>query len=346
MAAAQKVGCDLKSPFQSAQDAAASSAGTGKGAVAFRCARFKLLTFALLLTAAGALRADTFYLTIAGLGGEPEYEQRFTGWASELDKIFKSEPASQVTTLSGAQATRANIQARLGELAKQTKPEDHLVLLLIGHGSFDESDYKFNVPGPDITATELASLLDKIPAQQAVIDMTSASGGAIPILQKPRRILITATKAGTEKNATVFPRYFIEALRDPAADADKNEVITVLEAFRYAEGKTAKFYEELKRLATEHPLLEDVGKGEGVKAPTVENGEGMLAGRFALLHTGSAVAMAKDPEKQKMLKQKEDIEEKIDELKYRKASMPVAEYRQQLTKFLVDLAKTQEALDK
>jgi hypothetical protein len=318
MVAAQKVGCDLK----------------------------RFCYGALLLLTTGMLRADTFYVTIAGLGGEPEYEQRFTGWASDLDKIFKSEPASQVTTLSGAQATRAAIQTRLGELAKQTKADDHLVLLLIGHGSFDESDYKFNVPGPDITATELAALLDKIPAQQVVIDMTSASGGALPILQKPKRIVITATKAGTEKNATVFPRYFIEALHDPAADSDKNEVITALEAFRYAEGKTAKFYEDLKRLATEHALLEDAGKGEGVKAPTAENGEGLLAGRFALLHTGSAVAMAKDPEKQKLLKQKEALEEKIDELKYRKASMPVAEYREQLGKFLVDLAKTQEALDK
>jgi len=56
--------------------------------------------------------------------------------------------------------------------------------------------------------------------------------------------------------------------------------------------------------------------------------------------------MAKDPEKQKLLKDKEDIEQKIDELKYRKASMPVPEYRGQLTKYLLDLAKVQEALDK
>ena len=300
----------------------------------------------LLLAAGGALRADTFYLTVAGLGGEQEYEQRFTGWASELDKIFKSEPGAKVATISGAQATRANIQARLAEIAKQTKPDDHFVLLLIGHGTFDEADYKFNVPGPDLTAAELASMLDKIPAQQAVVDMTSASGGATPFLQKPKRVVITATKSGTEKNAVVFTRYFVEALRDPAADADKNEIITVLEAFRYAEGKTSKFYDELKRLATEHAVLEDTGKGDGVKAPSVENGQGLIAQRFALLHTGSAVAMAKDPAKQKLLKDKEDIEQKIDELKYRKASMSVADYRGQLAKLLLELAKTQEALDK
>ena len=147
---------------------------------------------ALLLAAGGLLRADTYYLTVAGLGGEQEYEQRFTGWASELDKILKSEPGAKVTTISGAQATRTAIQARLAEIAKQTKADDHFILLLIGHGTFDETDYKFNVPGPDLTATELASWLDKIPAQQAVIDMTSASGGATPVLQKPKRVVVTA----------------------------------------------------------------------------------------------------------------------------------------------------------
>ena len=320
MAAPKEVGCDLKA--------------------------FTWKSTLLLLAAAGVLRADTYYLTIAGLGGEQEYEQRFSGWASEIDKILKSEPGAKVTTLSGAQATRANIEARLNELAKQAKADDSLVVMLIGHGSFDESDYKFNIPGPDLTATELASLLDKIQAHELVINMTSASGGSIAVLQKPRRVVITATKSGTETNATVFARYFIEALRDPAADADKNEVITALEAFRYAEAKTAKFFEDLKRLATEHALLEDTGKGDGVKTPSVENGEGLTAGRFALLHTGSAQALAKDPEKQKLLKEKEQIEQAIDELKYRKASMAVAEYRQQSSKYLVDLAKTQEALDK
>ena len=43
-----------------------------------------------------------------------------------------------------------------------------------------------------------------------------------------------------EKNATVFGRYWVEALRDPAADVDKNETISALEAFQYAEKKTGE----------------------------------------------------------------------------------------------------------
>lgn len=307
----------------------------------------RIMKVALLAMAlASAMHAESFYLTVAGLGGEQEYEQRFTGWAKELEMILRGEPSAKIETLMGAQATRANIQAKLADFAKQAKADDNVIVFLIGHGGFDENDYKFNVPGPDVSATELAQWLDKIPAHQLIVNMTSASGGSIASLAKNKRVVITATKSGTERNAPVFARFWIEALRDPSADTDKNEVITALEAFRYAEAKTVKYYEEAKRLSTEHPLLEDAGKPEGVRIPSIENGEGLTAGRFAVLHTGSAVALAKDPEKQKLLKAKEEIEQKIDDLKYRKAALAVEDYRKQLAALLVELAKTQEALDK
>jgi hypothetical protein len=298
----------------------------------------------MLAVVAMAARAETYYLTVAGLGGEPEYEQRFAGWAADVDKLLKNEPSAKVETLSGKDATKVNIEAKLKTIAATAKAGDNFVLMLIGHGSYD-LDYKFNIPGPDISATELGALLDKIPAQQLIVNMTSASGGMIEKLQKPKRILVTATKAGTEKNATVFARYFIEGLRDVACDADKNDAISALEAFRYAEQKTSKFFEAQKRLATEHALIEDTGKGEGVKNPTPENGQGILANRFNLLHLGAVASYVNNPAKQKLLKQKEDLEAAIDELKYRKASMSVAEYRNQLQKYLLELAKTQEALD-
>jgi hypothetical protein len=301
----------------------------------------------LLIAVSAALRAETFYFTVAGLGGEPEYDARFSGWAKDLDKLLHQvEPQAKIKTLYGADATRANVEAYLHDLAKEAKPDDSVVLMLIGHGSFDEFDYKFNLPGPDLSATELAGLLDKIPAHQLIVNMTSASGGSIAALEKPKRVVITATKTGTEKNATVFPRYWIEGLRDPAADSDKNDIVTALEVFRYAEEKTAKFYETQKRLSTEHALIEDAGKGEGVKAPSAENGEGLTAGRFAILHLGATAVQSRDPAKLALLKQKEELEAQIDDLKYRKASMAVQEYRGQLQQLLIQLAQTQEALDK
>src|SRR5260370_26082018 len=132
----------------------------------------------LLAAIALTLRAENYYLTVAGLGGEQEYEQRFAGWASDLSKLLQNEPGAKVDSLVGKDATKANIEAKLRAIATQTKAADNFTLLLIGHGSYD-LEYKFNIPGVDITAPELAALLDKIPANQCVVNMTSASGGAL-----------------------------------------------------------------------------------------------------------------------------------------------------------------------
>lgn len=306
------------------------------------------LAAALLLAGAACMQGATYSVTIAGLGGEPEYEQRFSGWAKDIDKLLKAGGEdSKVITLYGANATKARIRAALDEIAKQAKKDDAVVVMIIGHGSFDGQDYKVNLPGPDISATELAALLDKIPGRQLVVNMTSASGASMMALQRENRAVITATKSGTERNATVFARYWVEALRDPAADTDKNETVSALEAFRYAEQKTSKFYEANNRLATEHAVLEDTGKGEPTRTPSPKNGEGLLASRIAVVRLGGAAAAgsgsAQNPE---LVKRKQDLEEKIDQLKYQKAAMPLAAYRQQLTVLLTELAKVQAELDR
>jgi hypothetical protein len=304
----------------------------------------RLLLAALLPLAA---HSATYYVTVAGLGGEPEYDQRFSGWAKDIEKGLQSAPDAKIETLHGAAATRTAIRAALEKFAKEGKPEDALAVMLIGHGSFDGSDYKINLPGPDLTAIELATILDRMPMKrQLVVNMTSSSGAAIDALRKENRVIVTATKTGTEKNATVFARYWAEALHDPAADADKNETVSALEAFRYADQKTVNFYTTQKRLATEHAMLEDTGKGEGVRAPSPENGSGLLASAFPLLRLGTNAAAARDPEKLKLLAQKEELEQKIDSLKYQKAAMPLDEYRRQLNPLLLQLAKVQAELDK
>ncbi len=216
-----------------------------------KCALAVLLSVA----AAHPVFASTYILTVAGLGGEPDYEQRFNGLATDVDKLLRTGASDRIVqTLKGPDATRAKMEAALSQIAGQAKAQDAFILMLIGHGTFDGAEYKFNLPGPDISAPELATLLNRIPAtRQLVVDMTSASGGAIATLKKENRIVVTATKTGTEKNATVFARYWVDALRDSAADVDKNETISALEAFNYAQKKTADFYTDQKRLATEHP---------------------------------------------------------------------------------------------
>ena len=224
--------------------------------------------------------------------------------------------------MSGKEASLAHINETFATIAKEAKPEDDLVVILIGHGSFDGSDYKFNIPGPDISGSELAALCDKIPAKrQLIVNTTSASGGSVAATEEADRGVITATKSGTEKNATVFARYWVEALRDPAADVDKNESITALEAFEYADRKTTDFYETQKRLATEHPQFEDTGKADAVRAPSRESNEGLF---LSTLHPGAhrrGASAAADPAKRDLLAKKEAIEQQIDKLKYEKAAM-------------------------
>jgi hypothetical protein len=276
--------------------------------------------------------AKTFYLTIAGLGGEPDFEQRFDGLATEADKAVRAPGGdSEVTTLKGAQATKVNIRSSLDQIARSATSRDTLVLLMIGHGSFDGADYKFNIPGPDLTAAELAALLNRVPAaNQLIVDATSSSGAIAKPLERAGRIVITATRDGMEKNATVFGRFWVEALHDNAADVDKNNTVSALEAFNYAQRKTKEFYDQEKRIATEHPLLADGGR----------------ANLFTVIRYGSAAEAAADPAKKQLIAKRDDLEARIDALKQQKNMLSEDDYKKQLTALLLDLARTQQEIDR
>jgi hypothetical protein len=288
-----------------------------------------------------------YYVTVAGLGGEPDYEQRFTANAKELDKVFRAASGAHVYTLTGNQATKARLSETMAGVAREAKPEDDLVLTLIGHGSFDGVEYKFNLVGPDISAADLAAMCDKVPARrQLVVNTTSASGGSVAALERPGRGVIAATKTGTEKNATVFARYWVEALEDPTTDVDKSESISAMEAFQYAERKTTAFYESQKRLATEHAVFEDTGHGEAVRVNAAQGREGALLSSLTVLRIGASKAAMNDPTKRELLAKKEELEQKIDALKYQKAAMDPADYKKQLTDALLQLATVQGELEK
>ena len=305
-----------------------------------------LLLAACLCAFTVQAHAASYYVIVAGLGGEPDYVQRFTADANELGRIFKaSGDTAHVFALTGAQSTAEQLRSTLNTVASQAKADDDFTLILIGHGSWDGVDYKFNLVGPDLTASEIAAMCDRIAARrQLVMDATSASGGAVQALERPGRAVIAATKSGTEKNATVFARYWVEALQDSSADTDKSGSISAMEAFTYATKKTAEFYESQKRLATEHAVFNDTGAGQPVR--TTGDGQGMLMSSFTLLRLDNSKEAANDPAKRPLLDKKEELEQKIDALKYRKAAMDPADYKKELTDSLVQLAKVQEELDK
>ncbi len=145
----------------------------------------------------------------------------------------------------------------------------------------------------------------------------------------------------------MFARYWVEALQDPTADTDKSDSISAMEAFAYADRKTAEFYTSQKRLATEHAEFEDTGRGDAVRSMAVATGrEGALMSTFTVVRIGAAQAAMNDPAKRDLMAKKEELEQKIDALKYQKAAMEPGEYKKELTAALVELAQVQAELDK
>ena len=312
------------------------------------CLRYVAVFFALC----GLMHAAAYHVIVAGLGGTPEYEKQFAKWAEDFGTALKKNgPESHVTVLSGSSATRERVQQKLQEVASVAKSDDEFGLFLIGHGTFDDEVYKFNVPGPDLTAIEIAGLLNRIPAgHQTIVDMTSASGATLGLLARKGRVVITATKSGNEKNLTVFPRFWMDALQDPSADTNKDGSVSVLEAYEYARAKCAAYFEGQKLLATEHAQLDDNGAATGVPDPGPKNGQGLLARQLMLLQSDVGVApnvnVKASGAKRELLLKKQGLEAKIDKLKYEKPLLPESDYKQQMGRLLLDLARVQAEIDR
>jgi hypothetical protein len=276
-----------------------------------------------------ALAGHTHFVVVGGLGGEKAYEERFVAQVRDMSTLVQAAAgdAARVRLLSGQGATREAIRAELEAVARAASAEDVVVVSLIGHGNMDGADYKFNVPGRDPTCHELRQWLDGVPARgQLVVLATSASGACVAPLAREGRVVLAATRSGTERNATVFGRYFVEALRDPAADRDHDETVTGLEAFRYTEQKVQRFYADEKRLATEHPTMSSEG-----------------AERFVLARRGTAATRAAIPA---LDDRKTALEDEVRALKGRKAELPREAYLDELERVLLELARVQEQIDR
>lgn len=247
-----------------------------------------LLPFALALLAPMAA-AEIRALVVAGLGGEARYEAEFQRHANQgAEALRKVSP--DVTLMLGESASAEALRGEIEALAERSAGDDTVFVMLIGHGSYDQRDYRFNLPGPDATGSELAAWLDELSAgRQVVVVATSASGALQPALETPGRTVITATKSGGEDNATVFSGYFTGALTNTAADTDKDGYVSAAEAFAFAEAGVDAHYQERNRMATEHPVrsgpVAGVVLAELAAAPTFAAGNAMDRDRLAALES-------------------------------------------------------------
>ncbi len=223
------------------------------------------------------------------------------------------------------------------------------MIVLIGHGSHQGAESRFNLPGPDITAAELGRHLDALKgAQVAVVNTASASGDFVPALATRGRVVVTATKTALERNETKFADHFARAYAGAAADTDKDGRVSLLEAFTYARGEVAREYERNRHLLTEHALLDDDGDGAGTAAPAATGaGDGRLAAGFVLgagtartVAGATATGAAADALRSK----RTELERAVAVLRERKASMGAEAYDRELERLLLELAETNQSL--
>ena len=280
---------------------------------------------------AASASATTYSLIVSGLGGEPSYEQRFQEQARKMGAAAQRLNGDDSTSvvLVGSQANLSSLRRELRALATRVKSDDQVIVTLIGHGSFDGTQYRFNLPGPDITDAELATLLDSLKSREVlIVNATSASGAALEHWKRGDRIVITATKSGGERTATRFGQYWAEALSGTDADTNKNDVVTAAEAFDYASRKVAESFKSDALLATEHARLEGAG-----------------GDRFEVARLGTAARVTTDPQLNELYAQRVRIERELDSVKERKASLNTDVYYDELEGVLVKLATLQRDID-
>ncbi len=295
---------------------------------------------------------NKFAVIVSGASGDESFAKRFAQWTGDLRRALVERygfDEARVNVLSetpegagAARATAEELRRVFGSLRGATGPESKVFIFFIGHGTFDGAQAKFGLVGPDISAAEYGSLIGGLPAGRVVVfNMASASGEFIKPLAGRGRVVVTATRNGREQNATRFPEHLIAALGSRESDADQNGRVSVLEAFNYAARLTAEHYERAGRLATEHALLED--SGDGVGHPPGEGGDGALA-RTTYLDSLSAEQAAANAETLKLMRERQRLEEEVEQLKSRKSQLAEAAYEAELERLLVSLAKVSRSI--
>ncbi|MFV1994669.1 MAG: hypothetical protein ACC661_04470 [Verrucomicrobiales bacterium] len=211
---------------------------------------------------------DHRFLVVIGAAGESGYGENFSAmekrWREIAQRAGAAYHAIGVGELSGDRNDREALKEYLGEVVEHEK--ETLWLVLLGHGTFDGVDAKYNLRGPDLTAGELAAWLDPKERDLIVINTTSSSAPFLPLLAGPGRIIVTATKSAHEIFYTRFGEYFAAALAAPVADIDRDGQSSLLESFLTAARQVEEDYEERGLLATEHAIIDDNGDGRGTRA--------------------------------------------------------------------------------
>jgi len=286
---------------------------------------------------------------VVGAAGEDVYGSQFVKWAGHWREAATKAGASFVAVglETDQNKDREDFQAKL--TAERKDGAGELWLVLLGHGTFDGKEAKFNLRGADFNAEELAEWIRPFQRPIAVVNTSAASAPYLPKLSLSGRVVIAATKSGYEVNYARFGEYISKAIVDKEADLDKDGQTSLLEAYLMASRQVAEYYETEGRIMTEHSLLDDNGDGLGTpadwfrgvratkKASNNADLDGFRAHQFHLVRSAEEQKMSVE-----LRAKRDELELGINKLREKKASMKGVDYDKELETLLVALARVYE----
>ncbi len=308
--------------------------------------RLLAIVACVMAMAADAAAEQRYALVISGASGGQKYAEQMAEWrngiraalvdrygfASDHVRLFVDESVKT----GGEPGTAQNVRAALATLRKQMGADDVLLIILLGHGTYDGDAAKFNLVGPDLTAADWAALLKGLPGRLVLVNTTAASFPFLEPLSGPNRIIITATDSPAQKYATVFTDYFVKALSEASTDLDKNGRTSIFEVLAATSLAVRQHYEKRGQLLTERAVFDDNGDrvGREAEAPGPDGG---LARTLYL--DAELPASADNPELAALIRRRRELEAEAEALKAKKASMPAPVWEAEYEKLMLELAR-------
>ena len=302
---------------------------------------------AMTLASPAAFAADYFTLIVAGASGGGTYVETYERWRQELVSALRDQAEFREDYLivlaetpgpGVGRASREGVTQALRDLGAQMTGESVLLVVLMGHGTYDGIDAKFNLVGPDLESREWATLLDACPGRTVFVNTTAASYPFVQQLARPGRIVIAATATSTQRYGTVFPEFFVRALTQESADADRDGRVSVLEVFQYTSAEVRRWYQRRGRLATERAILDDSGDGSGREAGT-EGRDGILAARVFVGAGVEPPPIMSDPSLVSLVERRDALEDQVADLRSRRDDLEAVAYERELERLLIELAR-------
>ena len=301
----------------------------------------------MMLASPAAFADDYFTLVVVGASGGRTYVETNERWRQELVSALREQAEFREDHLivlaetpgpGVGRASREGVTQALRDLSAKMTSESVLLVVLMGHGTYDGIDAKFNLVGPDLESREWAILLDACPGRTVFVNTTAASYPFVQQLARPGRIVIAATATSAQRYGTVFQEFFVSALTQESADTDRDGRVSVLEVFQYTSTEVRRWYQRQGRLATERAILDDSGDGSGREAGK-DGRDGILAGRVFVGAGVEPPPIMLNPSLVPLVERRDALEEEVADLRSRKDDLEAGAYERELERLLIELAQ-------